>query len=532
MLGLRDALSVLDKSSPHSVSTDFESNDLELNEIKSHLYIETEIERAFGSKLSQLRKNDFLFLCGSSGDGKSEILTRYKSKYNEAIDFHLDATHSFEPQSTAIETLDKLFSRQKETERPLVVGINIGMLGNYGEEGASNHDGIKNTIRAFLNTKVADQKQCYFLDFEAFPKFDLASDPRTSEFVQQLLTKITENSDSNPLYKLYEKELGSEGSMLCANYQLLSIPSVQSIIIGLLLKARLVKDQFITARSLLDFVHHLLTSPHYIFDNLFSKNDGELGGKVATFDPCAIRKRSLDMFILERELGLPVAEFDVFVHDLTDLGIEYRNGLIDQYSLIRLFFLLKDEQFSNNYHFKYKADFDDELIDQYARIWCAHSDYDGNYNQRAELKRFYKDIVLAAINHYANRNACELGKEEFFVSAHDNWNLAVELELAVNYNAIKEESDNRISFFLAYIKVAEQSLRPVPISINLLSLMSRIVQGYRPNKHDKNTIVLLDEIVEQIVKVANSSNVLYLHTGSKKIKIKKVDDEDIEVSGM
>ncbi len=106
-MGLRDALSVLDKSSPHSVSTDFESNDLELNEIKSHLYIETEIERAFGSKLSQLRKNDFLFLCGSSGDGKSEILTRYKSKYNEAIDFHLDATHSFEPQSTAIETLDK-----------------------------------------------------------------------------------------------------------------------------------------------------------------------------------------------------------------------------------------------------------------------------------------------------------------------------------------------------------------------------------------------------------------------------------------
>ena len=62
--------------------------------------------------------------------------------------------------------------------------------------------------------------------------------------------------------------------------------------------------------------------------------------------------------------------------------------------------------------------------------------------------------------------------------------------------------------------------------------MSRIVHGYRPNKHDKNTIVLLDEIVEQIVEVANTSNTLYLHTGSKKIKIKKIDLEDIEVSGM
>ena len=529
MIGLREALSVLDKSSPYAVATDFESNDLELNKIKSHLYIETEIERVFELKISQLGKNEFLFLCGSSGDGKSELLTRYNAQYRHKVDFHLDATHSFEPQKTAIDTLNKLFSKQKETSRPLVVGINIGMLGNYAEEGDSSHDDIREAIKFFLNTRDVEQNKYCFLDFEAFPKFDLTSEQRTSEFVQNLFTKITENSNSNPIFKLYRKEHSGDNSVLCANYRLLSIVSVQIIIIDLLLKARLVKDQFVTARSLLDFVHHILTSPHYIFDNLFSKNDNELGAKIASFDPCAIRKQELDMFVLERELGLPSPEFDVFAQDLIELGIK---GVLNQYSLIRLFYLLKDEDFSNNYHAKYRTDFEDDLIEQYAKIWCAHSNFDGNSNQRTELKKFYKNVVLMAINRYANRNACQLGKEEFFVSAHSNWNLTVELELTVNYSAIKEKDGNRIGFFLAYIKVADQALHPVPISINLLDLMSRIVHGYRPNKHDKNTIVLLDEIVEQIVEVANTSNTLYLHTRSKKIKIKKIDLEDIEVSGM
>lgn len=62
--------------------------------------------------------------------------------------------------------------------------------------------------------------------------------------------------------------------------------------------------------------------------------------------------------------------------------------------------------------------------------------------------------------------------------------------------------------------------------------MCRIVRGYRPNKHDKNTVVLLDEIVDQIVDIANTSNTLYLHADSLRIKLKQVDEDDIEVSGL
>lgn len=532
MLRLRDALSVFDKSSPYAVSTDSELNDPELNEIKKYLYIETEIEKVFASRLSELKNNEILFLCGSSGDGKSELLTRYNEQYKETVDFHLDATHSFEPQSTAIDTLNDLFSSQKEKNRPLVVGINIGMLGNFAEEGAPCHDDFKVIIKNFLETKVASQNQCYFIDFEAFPKFDLISDSHASDFIQQIFSKLTEQVEQNPYFLLYELEKKNGDVVLCANFNLLSIKSVQKVIIDLLLKARLVKDQFITARALLDFIHYLLTGPKYLFDNLFNESDNDLGSKIALFDPCSLRKKNIDIFILQRKLDLLSSNFNVFSEDLKTIYINCDLSLVDHYSLVRLFYVLKDYEFSNNYHLFFKRDFDDYLIDEYSKVWYLHSRFDGSKDQKLELKLFYKNIVLVAINRYANRNASNLSKDEFFISSHNNLDLAVELELSISYSEIKKITNQKISFFLAYIMVEERALPPIPISINLLSLMMKIVQGYRPNKHDKNTVVLLDEIVYQIIEVANSSNVLYLHTGSRKIKIKKVDEDDIEVSGV
>jgi len=105
------------------------------------------------------------------------------------------------------------------------------------------------------------------------------------------------------------------------------------------LKARLEKDQFITARSLLDFIHILLAGPGYLFDNLFNDSDNELGMKITDFDPCAIRSKNLDMFILQCQLEIQSEEFKHFLHDLLELGINYNGKNITEYSLVRLFYL-------------------------------------------------------------------------------------------------------------------------------------------------------------------------------------------------
>lgn len=529
---LREGLSALSKSSPYAVTTNLRADFPEFDALKKYLFVETDIEREFRKRIQSLEPNQILFLCGSSGDGKSEIMTRYNRQYSECIDFHLDATHSFHPKMTAIDTLDKVFSKHKENGRPLAVGINIGMLGNYAEEGSEQHDDIRQTIKKFLNTKKADQNNCFYLDFELFPKFDLSADDHTSDFLKQLLTKVTASTDDNPIFRMYKKEQGIGDTILCTNYQLLSITQVQDVIFDLLLKARLEKDQFISTRSLLDFIHILLAGPGYIFDNLFSDSDNELGMKITDFDPCAIRSKNLDMFILQRQLELPSEEFEQFSRDLLDYKINYARKKVKEYSLVRLFYLLKDLDFSNNFHHKFKKEFNDSLIENYANyanFWNLNSNYDGELKEKAELKAFYKNVVLASINLYANRNSKNLDGDEFFISAHGNWQLTAKLELSVDYGAIKKSEELKLGYFNAYVKVADKQLEPIPISINLLDLMYRIVRGYRPNKHDKNTVVLLDEIVDQIVEIANASNILYLHDNNLRIKLKQVDEDDIEV---
>lgn len=73
----RSVLSVLSKSSPYAVRTlNQHGNEIE-DAVKKYLFIETNIERAFKERLIASSSGDIIFLCGSSGDGKSDILAKY-----------------------------------------------------------------------------------------------------------------------------------------------------------------------------------------------------------------------------------------------------------------------------------------------------------------------------------------------------------------------------------------------------------------------------------------------------------------------
>ena len=134
-----DVLSVLSKSSPYAVSTENKYPDLNnlLDKVKKDLYVTMPIEQKVKEVISLLndRPRQVFFLCGSSGDGKSELLVNTIDEAEEHVRFHLDATHSFDPHENAVQTLDKLFDEFEQGKFSLVVGINVGMLGNYEQEG-------------------------------------------------------------------------------------------------------------------------------------------------------------------------------------------------------------------------------------------------------------------------------------------------------------------------------------------------------------------------------------------------------------
>jgi DNA phosphorothioation-dependent restriction protein DptF len=71
--------------------------------------------------------NSHIFLCGSSGDGKPEILKHYYESYSNKFRFHLDATHAFKPDQSKIDALDQLLDKHHQSEKPLVIEINVEM---------------------------------------------------------------------------------------------------------------------------------------------------------------------------------------------------------------------------------------------------------------------------------------------------------------------------------------------------------------------------------------------------------------------
>jgi DNA phosphorothioation-dependent restriction protein DptF len=528
----RDALSVLSKSSPFSVKTMSTRTPDGYDTLKNWLYIQQDIEKDLRARLARAQPGDMLFLCGSSGDGKSEILTRAFHEYEGKVTFHLDATHSFKPNQSAIEALNQVFRTAIEQQQILVVGINIGMIGNYVQEGHAELHHVREAMRAFLEN-AESPAPFYFFNFEDYPKFRMENGVVVAPFAKDIMRRLTDVCPENPFYAAFSRDcVAPDEPLLFANFRLLMRDGVQDAIITNIAKARLVKDQFVTARGLLDLLHHLLTGPGYLFDNLFAGSDNELAARLTAFDPALLRTRELDQLVLRYELGLPEEERDAFLAELETWNIRLASD--DKRTavpLVRLLYVLQHEQVGNNYHHRFAQEFRDQVTSDYAEVWKMHTRFDGTQQARIALQKFYKRVLLAGILRYANRNAPELRGDEILLGEYQDVKIAASADLKPDYPAIQQlASKTPIAFFNVALKAGDEELEPMPFNINLFGLLLRLNQGYRPNKYDKNAIVLLDELVEHIKAVVKRGNRLKLYRQQQHISL-KYDDGAIDTDG-
>lgn len=531
-MDFREILGVLSKSSPYAVTTAGEIIDPELRQIKDNLYIETDVELAFKEKVASISPHEIIFLCGSSGDGKSEILTRYSSLHKDNVDFHFDATHSFDPDATAVETLDIVISKWKSEGRPLVVGINIGMLANYERDGSIEHADVKLAINKFLTDRSATKK-ITFIDFESFPKFKFESGRISSPFFSRLINKVVIDDQKNRFKKYFEEEYGkgrNGDNKLVANYLLLRNSGVQKIIIELLLNARIREDQFVTARMLLDFVYCILTGPGYLFDNLFSGGDNELLEAIGKFDPAMKRDADVDAFILNRALDIPDTLFMEFRSELKE-KFNVIGGL-EPASEIRLLYVMRQSSLNSNYSANFIKSFKGHAELLYRELWELHSVYQGTPDERKKIKAFYDEVIFSAIESFANRNAPYLAKDQFYLSSHGSFDIASEVELDICYESLSSHDSNNIHSFNIYLTANEKRLDPLAININLLALMLDVATGYRPNVHDKSSVVILGDLVSKITRSASNVDQLFLFKNGKRLaKVKQNSTGNIKVSG-
>jgi len=527
----RDAVSVLSKSSPFSVKTMSTRAPDGFDALKNWLYIQQDIEKDLRTCLAQAQPGDMLFLCGSSGDGKSEILTRAYHEFDNKVTFHLDATHSFQPNQSAIQALDQVFRTALLERQILVVGINIGMIGNYVQEGHTDLLPVCEAMRAFLES--AKQGAPYhFFNFEDYPKFRMEDGVPVAPFAKNIMRRLTAPSADNPFYAAFNQaDVRHVEPRLYANFRLLMLDSVQDAIIANIAKARLAKDQFVTARGLLDLLHHVLTGPGYLFDNLFSGGDNELAARVAAFDPALLRTRELDQLVLRYELGLPEPERDAFLAELATWNIRFDSEQLQAASLIRSLYVLQRETVGNNYHHRFVDEFADQTMRDYAAVWEMHAAFDGSPDARTALRKFYTAVLTAGIFRYANRNAPELGKGEVLLGEFEGVKIAGLVDLMPDFLALQALAGTTpIAHFNVALRVGGEPLTPMPFNINLFALLLRLNQGYRPNKYDKNSIVLLDELVEQIKSPVKRGNRLKLYRQRQHISL-RLEDGMIDTVG-
>lgn len=499
-------LGTLSRSSAQAVSTLAKASP-EIEAFKAYLYVKTPIEKKFVDLLEDHRASkQTIFLCGSSGDGKSELLRRHHVNFMDDYLFHLDATHSFKPDQNAIQALDELFDSHTESTKPLVIGINIGMMFNYLNAGAERHQAVKDAIAKFID---GDREigSFSFVSFEDYPKFSLSEGEVGSPFVKQLLEKVTAPVEENPLYNAYLKDFETNNRVEYQNYRILQENSVQELIIQLLLQARLKYDQFLSSRSLLDFVYHLLAGGQSIFDNLFNTHATGLAASLVTFDPCLIRSKNIDEFVVQQSISVRDQRFENFKASFME-QYELEAGKYSSSTWIRTFFLLRRKEIGNNYHQSFSEDFKQPLFEEYIRIWQLHNSSEPDLKL---LREFYKKSLIASLVKFANRLVSKIVKDGIFIAERNGVFISSKVDLKMDARRVNGAKMGKIHSFNAYLNLGNQEIQPFPITISFLELADRILDGYRPNRHDKNSVVILEEVVEEITCLAGQSHLLNFH---------------------
>lgn len=495
---LKSVLSILSKSSPYSVSTLRSGKPDEPLKIKNYLYVSSQIESDFEDALLNAQPGSLFFLCGSSGDGKSEILTRLYKQFQNKIRFHLDATHSKKQHSTAVDCLDELFDQYKQTQCALAIGINIGMMQKFIKFGDQRHDDIKSYLKKFFEKEKVTPfiiEHVHFFDFEDYPRLDFFNNTITSSFVSEFINKLTEQSDSNPFWQAYLNDLEAH-NIAAYNYKLLLNKTVQRNLIKLFGLIRLYHEQFLTPRIFVDFIYKLIVTihPDGLIGNLFSSLDNDIFQKIVNLDPNKMRNKDIDDFNLAYSTRTLSDEDNAYISYLNQLsGIT-----LSLKGLIQLAYLMKDD--NNEYSSKLSKAFNNKEKEYYLKLIEIYSADDISSEDEIILDEIITKIFIDAIYKYVNRHLPKSSGSYIITRELPHYFISSKADIYFDFNWIKNYKLVRTSSIPIPLMINEQDPIIFNLDINLLALALKIHNGFLPNRQKQDELSQFEELISQIIR--------------------------------
>lgn len=280
-------LRALKKSSAESVD-----NALVENKFKEYMHVTRSVENELREAIKEINHNQnkcLLLLCGSSGDGKSHILSYLKYADEEKLldDFvlHNDATESEAPNMTAIDTLASVldeFSDEKldnGEDKKLIVAINIGTLMKF----ISSSQGEKfQKLAAYVEergittgqnrtTGYRDNSIFQHVSFSDYQVFTLKEKGVGTDYLETLFGKIFSTDESNPFYSSYLSNNSCSMASRCPvrmNYELMLNPEIQKSVISRIIEVVIKDKAIVSTRDVLNAVYEILVHPDFDYTSL------------------------------------------------------------------------------------------------------------------------------------------------------------------------------------------------------------------------------------------------------------------------
>lgn len=519
----------------------------ELSNFKKYLHIERSIQEELISKLKEVSDKEgskLIMLCGSVGDGKSHLLAYLNSTYPEIMkkfNIHNDATESFDPQKTSIDTLNsvlKSFNDKniKNSNEKLILSINLGVLNNFMESDYAKNDflelnNILNELNIFESNNIKDNYEkdpvsiISFSDYNLFEFNNNSKNRVESKYIKELINKITDPNDINPFYQAYLKDKSNQiNSPIIYNYEMLSDNDVQNVIISIIIKVIIKHKKIISTRELLNFIYEIIVPAEIIeYDETYnvldyinqllpnllfqSQERCDLLRYINMEDPIRNRSEITDKVLIDLNINsnikkvlekyMDCSKFEFLANELENIGNIQETKEIEKQTIIDTIMRLLNI-FGNE---DVKIVFTKNSYLQYLNYLYYY-----NVNDETGFKILF-DQVKDAIFKWKG----QIKKYVIYVDNLDTFKVGETLKLKFKSSIGVNEKNNIKNRFKTSIQLdfivnkKNDNVISLNVDYQLYEIIMKLIKGYRPNKNEQKNLILFQEFIEQLIDIGTSN---------------------------
>ncbi|MDB5119734.1 MAG: phosphorothioation-dependent restriction protein DptF [Sphingobacteriales bacterium] len=531
------------------------------DDLKKYLHVERSVETDLKMIITEASTTDtscLIMVCGNVGDGKSHLLSKIGQDSEMFVPLgsfkiHNDATESFSPDQTCIQTLQQILSPFSDdnilaSKDKWILAINLGTLSNFLEENVTEYsklkefvekNGIINPDKFEIRDKFLLDSQFQFVNFTNHHFYDLTHDGVKATLIEKILEKVVNPSAINPIFRAYNELSGSDSLLMCpvrTNFEFLSLEHNRKVIAKLLVECILKEKLIISFRQILNFIHDILVpfelsnlgieeykanilslSPilrleYHIVNYLFERAQlSKIFSSFFKLDPSIRRYEKLD----EKAIALftSMEPLQIFIQDFPDISFQLRTTLkhsfSDQNILFKFYLRL-------NYFVEYQDSlYSDDHFQSFAKAL-----YFSNIKDASGLKDVNELVKNAAL--LWNGSTLEKNKIMFSnLSRHSSYRLFRNIQFRSSLPSPVEKVTKEILHqFQTEVKVqflipnkldnTKNNLIGVDVDYSLFVLLQKVNQGYRPNKLDRNSFINFVTMVDNLIYENSDSEELFI----------------------